>query len=78
MRIAVVGFGRMGQKVKKVVEESEANEVAVILDPDKDYPWEDDSLKGVDCAICFTTPEAGYETTCRILRAGVNARGGHH
>lgn len=72
IRFAIVGYGRMGKLVEQVL--SERNEqVQAIVDPNEGRPWDRDSLNNVDSAICFTSPDAGYETTKRILERGVDA-----
>lgn len=72
MKFAVVGYGRMGKKVELVLRQREEI-VWSIIDPDQGYPFVPDHLDGADAAICFTTPESGYEVTRYILERGVDA-----
>ncbi|HMB65848.1 MAG TPA: dihydrodipicolinate reductase C-terminal domain-containing protein [Patescibacteria group bacterium] len=72
MKFAVVGYGRMGKKVELVLRQRE-EVVWSIIDPDQGYPFVPDHLDGADAAICFTTPESGYEVTRSVLERGVDA-----
>jgi len=72
LRFAIVGYGRIGKLAEKVLIERGENIVSVI-DPVVADLWDVNSLKGIDTAICFTSPDAGYETTKRILSEGVDA-----
>jgi len=70
---AIVGYGRMGKLVEQVLRERDEN-IQGIIDPAyEQFGWTDESLQSVDSAICFTSPDAGYDATKRILRAGVDA-----
>lgn len=71
IRYTIVGYGRMGGQVKEFLDKEGAP--YNIIDPKKDKPWKVDSLKNTDVAICFTDPDAGYETTKQVLENGVNA-----
>lgn len=73
LNFAVVGCGRMGSRVLKHLRENEEN-IQSIVDPAYEgYDWTEDALKGVDSAICFTSPDQGYDITKRILGEGVDA-----
>ncbi len=73
LRFAVVGYGRMGKRLEGVLKER-GEEISNIIDPAySGTEWRPDSLDDTDSAICFTSPEAGYETTKRILGEGVDA-----
>ncbi len=73
MNIAIIGYGRMGKRVEDVlVEMGREDEIEIIIDPGKNLPWSKDCLKGIDTAICFTTPDDGYATTTALLEEGVD------
>jgi len=65
LSFGIVGYGRMGKIVDRTLDE-EGGHVAQIIDPHTGKPWKRNSLEKVDSAICFTSPDAGYETTKRI------------
>ena len=72
LRFAVVGYGRMGKIVEQVLREGNEH-ISSIIDPAvEELDWKDDSLKETDTAICFTSPDAGYEATRRVLGEGVD------
>lgn len=70
-KIAIVGHGRIGKLVEGVLKDEK--EDYIIIDPKEEKYWGSESLKDVHTAICFTNPNAGYETTKEILSKGVNA-----
>jgi len=73
LNFAIVGYGRMGKLVEQVLRERDEN-IQRIIDPAyKEFNWSKESLRGADSAICFTSPNAGYDVTKRILRAGIDA-----
>ena len=72
LNFIIVGYGRIGKLVEKALNEREEI-ILNTIDPSLRKDWTDDSLKLVDTAICFTSPEAGYETTKKILLEGVDA-----
>ena len=73
IRYAIVGYGRMGKITRQVLNDDNCI-VSEIIDPAfQEFDWRPDSLDKSDTAICFTSPGAGYETTKRILKKGVDA-----
>ena len=58
MNILIIGYGKMGHIVEDVLKERNHNVCAVL---DKDDSWQDVDNKKIDCAICFTQPEAVTE-----------------
>lgn len=81
----IVGYGRMGKLVWKVLEER-GEHLWGIIEPDKEKLGPDlpaavaseikcikaDDRSDVDSAICFTSPDAGYETTRHLLECGID------
>jgi len=72
LNFAIVGYGKMGHLVERALLER-GERIANIIDPNEAKVWADKSLDDVDSAICFTSPEAGYGTTKKILEGGVDA-----
>jgi 4-hydroxy-tetrahydrodipicolinate reductase len=78
LRFAVVGYGKMGHLVKKVLDER-GERIINVIDPnvrergviDEIVDW--GGYSSPDVAICFTSPEAGYDVTKRALSLGVDA-----
>jgi len=70
MKIALVGYGRMGKTIETLAKEK-GFEVALILDQ---ADWEDislDQLKNIDVAIEFTQPESAFRNIKALLEAGI-------
>ncbi len=70
---SIVGYGRMGHIVEEVLNNKD-KKISEIIDPNYEgKQWGPDSLENTDTAIVFVDPEAGYETTKKVLEKGVNA-----
>lgn len=59
MKIAIVGYGKMGQAIEKAAHER-GHTVSVIIDTDNQHFFESQELKNADAAIEFTTPKAAF------------------
>ena len=66
MKIAIVGYGKMGRSVEKIARDR--GHVIVIVQTDDDLA---SKLNGVDSAIEFTTPEAAYNNISTALNQRV-------
>jgi 4-hydroxy-tetrahydrodipicolinate reductase len=76
MRVAIVGYGSMGQEVERVLR-ARGHEVAVRIDPqapgaDAKSPTEK-TLAGVEAAIEFSHADAVLENARTYVRLGLNA-----
>lgn len=69
MRIALVGYGRMGRTVEALAAQA-GHEIVARLGRD-DEPGRD-SLAGADVAIEFTTPDAALDNVRKVAGAGVD------
>ncbi len=70
MRYAIIGYGKMGREVEAVVK-SRGGEVVKVFDIDCAEELSVESLRGVDVAIEFSSPEAALRNVELCLRAGV-------
>lgn len=70
LKIALVGYGRMGQMIHRIVE-SRGHEVILTIDSPTDVAWEDEALRSADVAIEFTTPDAAAGNVRRLLALGI-------
>lgn len=65
MRVAIIGYGKMGHEIEQVLL-SRGHSVALIIDQDNAHDLCAEKLAGVDVAIEFTTPTTAYSNvrTC--------------
>lgn len=66
MKIALIGYGKMGAAIEEIAAEK-GHEVVLRARSD----WDGSGLAGADVAIEFTRPEAAVENLYRCFRAGV-------
>src|SRR5450631_1893485 len=74
MKIAIVGYGKMGRIVERVAAER-GIEVALKLDELNNAKFEGitaQNFAGVDVAIDFSIPSAAVQNIVRIASLGVN------
>jgi 4-hydroxy-tetrahydrodipicolinate reductase len=74
MKIAIVGYGKMGRMIEKEAE-ARGIEVALKLDEFNNAKFEGitaEKFAGIDVAIDFSIPSAAVENILRIAALGVN------
>lgn len=74
MRLGIIGYGRMGNVLKKMAIER-GHSVSVIVDPQKGYLFDDipaSVLKTVDVYIDFSEPVTVVENVRRVANLGKN------
>lgn len=62
MKIALIGYGKMGREIERILVER-GHSIALIVDRDNTDDLTPENLHGVDAAIEFTTPRR-RSTTC--------------
>lgn len=67
MNIAIIGYGRMGHEIESVAV-SRGHVIRLIIDQDNVSDLNEFSLKGVNVAIEFTTPETAFHNVISCLR----------
>ncbi len=70
MKIAIIGFGKMGQMIEKIALDR-GHEKVVVFDPALENPLLAKNLKEIDVAIEFTTPESAPGNYLVCIEAGV-------
>ena len=70
MKIAIIGYGKMGKQVEKIALER-GHEIVTIIDHNNLNEFDSDKFKTADVAIEFTNPEAAYENYIKAFKAGV-------
>ena len=59
MKIALIGYGRMGHAIERIAQ-SRGHEIVAIVDPASDneaYGWDQPGLKEAEVAIEFSVPK---------------------
>src|SRR5262249_32446829 len=78
MKIAIVGYGKMGRMIERVAA-SRGHEIIARFDIDNNRDGEGltaETLTGVDAAIEFSTPETAVENLRRLIELRIPAVAG--
>lgn len=75
MKIALIGYGKMGRMIEQVAL-SRGHEVVCRIDVDNQDAFESEAFRGADVAIEFTAPTAAYDNVRRAFAAGVKVVSG--
>lgn len=70
MRIALIGYGRMGQAIEEIAL-AKHHEVVLKITIDNLEDYTDDNLRKADIAIEFTHPEAAFGNIKKCLELGL-------
>ncbi|HLC87935.1 MAG TPA: 4-hydroxy-tetrahydrodipicolinate reductase [Patescibacteria group bacterium] len=70
MKIALIGYGNMGQEIEKVVNEGTKHQISSISSDSRGF--DEDGIKNADVVIDFSSPEAALENIQRVLKLGKN------
>lgn len=70
MKIALIGYGKMGQEIEKIALDR-GHEVVSIIDISRTDSFDDDTFKSADVAIEFTRPEAAYNNYLKCFEANI-------
>jgi len=69
MKIALIGYGKMGKEIEKIALER-GNEIGLIIDLNNPEDFNKEKLAGIDVAIEFTTPETAFDNIMKCLELG--------
>lgn len=70
MKIALLGYGKMGQAIEKIALER-GHEIVLKIGSKNKEAASSDNLSNADVVIEFTNPESAFENVSKSLRAGV-------
>ena len=71
MKVAIIGYGKMGHEIEKVLIER-GHTVALKIDVgNRDSLFTKEAFEGVDVAIEFTSPATAYDNIAKCLEMGV-------
>lgn len=70
MKIALIGYGRMGKEIEKIALDR-GHEIGLIIDINNQHDLTSDNLKACDVAIEFTIPSTAYNNYLACFEAGI-------
>jgi 4-hydroxy-tetrahydrodipicolinate reductase len=70
MKIALIGFGKMGKAIASIAEQR-GHSIPLIIDLHNRSDLKSTQLKDMDAAIEFTTPESARENVLHCMEAGL-------
>ena len=75
MKIALIGYGKMGKMIEQIAL-SRGHEIVSIIDIDNQEEFESAAFKSADVAIEFTAPTVAYQNYMKACAAGVKVVSG--
>lgn len=75
MRIALIGYGRMGHEIERIAL-SRGHQVVCRIDIDNLSDFESEAFRSADVAIEFTAPTQAYDNVLKAFKAGVKVVSG--
>ena len=70
MKIALIGYGKMGRMIEGIAL-SRGHEIVSVIDIDNQQDFESEAFASADVAIEFTTPCTAYDNYMKAWKAGV-------
>ena len=70
MKIALIGYGKMGHMIESIAQER-GHEIVSIIDQNNLDEFESNAFASADVAIEFTTPQTAADNILRAWKAGV-------
>lgn len=70
MKIALIGYGKMGHIIERIARER-GHDITAIIDVDNQSDFDSEGFRNADIAIEFTTPKTAMANCLRALRAGM-------
>lgn len=70
MKIALIGYGKMGKEVEKIALQR-GHKIVSIIDQHNQDEFNSPAFRSADVAIEFTNPEAAYDNYIKTFNAGV-------
>ena len=75
MKIALIGYGKMGKMIEQIALSS-GHEIVSIIDIDNQQDFESEAFASADVAIEFTAPQAAYGNYLKAFAKGVKVVSG--
>lgn len=75
MKIALIGYGKMGRMIEQIALER-GHEIVSIIDIDNQEDFDSDAFKSADVAIEFTAPHVAYDNYLKAFKHHVKVVSG--
>ena len=75
MKIALIGYGKMGKEIERIAL-SRGHRITCVIDCDNQQDFASEAFKEADVAIEFTTPGSAYANCLKAFEAGVKVVSG--
>lgn len=75
MKIALIGYGKMGRMIEQIAK-FRGHEIVSIIDIDNQEDFESEAFRSADVAIEFTAPQVAYGNYLKAWAAGVKVVSG--
>lgn len=75
MKLALIGYGKMGHMIEKIALQR-GHEIVSIIDVNNIEDFDSDAFRSADVAIEFTNPTAAYDNYLRAWKQGVKVVSG--
>ena len=75
MKIALIGYGKMGRMIEQIAL-GRGHEIVSVIDIDNQQDFDSEAFKSADVAIEFTTPWTAYDNSLKAWKAGVKVVSG--
>ena len=75
MKIALIGYGRMGHMIEEIAV-SRGHEIVCAVDVDNPEAFESEAFRSADVAIEFTMPASAYANVLKAFDAGLKVVSG--
>lgn len=75
MKIALIGYGKMGKEIERIAV-GRGHEIVCVIDVDNQEAFESDAFRNADVAIEFTNPKVAYHNYIKAFKAGVKVVSG--
>ena len=75
MKIAIIGYGKMGHMIEQIARER-GHEIVSIIDIDNADDFDSEAFAGADVAIEFTAPKAAYGNVMKAFSKNVKVVSG--
>jgi 4-hydroxy-tetrahydrodipicolinate reductase len=70
MKIALIGYGKMGKTIERIARER-GHEIVAVIDVDNTDDFDSEAFKSADVAIEFTVPQVALSNYRRAFASGV-------